>query len=315
MIEQTWHHDMRSAHQPHPATRQPFPAPRQRQHRRPGRVDDRAGVETQARAIGRTRVYRPQPFFPRQPDNLRPGLDGCAVCSSVARVEQHQPGVIDPGIGIAIAGGKARFQRHAGCMTAQIDAERIDAEAAVSRLERDNRFLRPILDRDRVVALIAIELTSHGPAFGVYWQTDWLRIPAERLTTQCVLGQRLVGRHKANRDTLTIGLSQGFLADTFSGDRDWHSDIRCPLTTASDIAQHFGYVSLAFITAQDGRWHIDSPLDRREHLDVAGVARQAAHVVRLGHRAANSEQSRPGTGDFHANRPRRVSANIILNTV
>ena len=44
--------------------------------------------------------------------------------SSVARVKQHQPGVIDPGIGIAIAGGKARFQRHAGYMTAQIDALR-----------------------------------------------------------------------------------------------------------------------------------------------------------------------------------------------
>jgi len=172
----------------------------------------------------------------------------------------------------------------------QVNAELADAETAVSDLDRDTRLLRPILTRDRVVALFAIELTSRGQACGVYWQTNWLRIPVEHLTAQCVLGQRLVGRSAPAQDTLAEGLRNGFLPDTFAGGRDWHSDVCCPIATASDVAQHFGYLSLGFVTAHDGRWLVDSPLDRGERLNLANITRQVPHVVRLAHSAANDER-------------------------
>ena len=170
---------------------------------------------------------------------------------------------------------------------AQIDAELAEAETAVSDLDRDYRLLRPMLERKRVMALLSVDLTSQGAACGVYWQTDWLHTWVEDLAAQSLLGQRLVGRRGSTREDLALGIGRGFLTDTVSGARDWHSDINCPLATSIDIAQHFGYLSLGIITAHDGRWLVDSPLDRRERLDLANIKRQVGHVVTLAHRAAN----------------------------
>ena len=56
---------------------------------------------------------------------------------------------------------------------ARIDTELANFKQQIDHLDRDIHFIRPLLTRDRVAALLALDLTSQGPAFGLYWQTHW----------------------------------------------------------------------------------------------------------------------------------------------
>jgi len=158
------------------------------------------------------------------------------------------------------------------------------AEAVVrrARVELETDHIRPQFSRGRVVAFFALDLTSHGPAFGLYWKTNWqLRDHFDVLSR---LGRALVSRGDVRSES---GLPPGIIADTFMGRRDWRSDVSCPLATAADVAQHFGYLSLALITAHDGRWRVDSPLDRREQLNMQRVRDQVPAVLAVARRSAD----------------------------
>ncbi len=180
-----------------------------------------------------------------------------------------------------------------GPVLERLNAEIAETERRLATRRVEVEQIRPLVDRDRVVAVLAVDITSQAPAFGVYWQTHWtapdwksegLFAPLSRL------GQRLVGRRKSGQTN--EDLTKGIVSDTFAGRRDWHSDIPCPLGTATDTALHFGYLSLAFVTAHDGRWLVDSPLDRRQRLNMANVADQIPALSAMARKAANDTHFR-----------------------
>ena len=176
-------------------------------------------------------------------------------------------------------------------VVAQIDAEAVEAESKFTRLEHGHRLLRPLLARERVVALLAADLTSQGDAFGIYWRTHWQQ--TNHFSFLSRIARRLVRPRKPSDDDAVVVLpDKGLLPDTMLGRRDWLSDICSPVATAADIAQHFGYLALPLVTAYDGRWLVDSPLDRGERLTVDHIRPQVTALLAVVQRAVNDPKFR-----------------------
>lgn len=181
-----------------------------------------------------------------------------------------------------IAGHLPQLERITPAVRDRLEAELAEAVSRHARLRHDVDQVRPLFSRQRVVALIGLDLTSQGPAFGLYWQTGWQL--TDHFDVLSRLGQTLVSRGKGGFDT---GLPLAVIEDTFTGRRDWRSDVTCPLATMADVAQHFGYLSLAMVTAYDGRWRVDSPLDRREHLNLQRVRDQVPAFMAIARRSVD----------------------------
>ena len=173
----------------------------------------------------------------------------------------------------------------------QIDAEAAESESRWARVELGHRHLRPLLSRDRVVALLAVDLTSQGDAFGIYWQTHWQK--QDHFSFLSRIGRRLVRPgDEADHPSVARLPGEGLVADTLLGTRAWQSDICCPLASAADVAQHFGYLALPLVTAYDGRWLVDSPLDRRDRLNTDNIRPQIAALRAVTRRAVDDPKFR-----------------------
>ena len=66
-------------------------------------VDQRAAYENRRRC-GSVECELPERTFALGKDAAEPGIDAGAVCAGVHRVQDHEPGIVDPAIGI--------FERH-----------------------------------------------------------------------------------------------------------------------------------------------------------------------------------------------------------
>jgi hypothetical protein len=173
-------------------------------------------------------------------------------------------------------------------VTAQIGAERAESEYELKGLNRDITHIRPWLDRDDVVAFFAPDISSHGQRFGIYWQTRWRN--DNNFVMLSTLAQRLLGRKEEDR--FPDEVYEGYLDDTMQGRRDWEADICCPLATSADPVQHFAYLCLAMVTADDGRWVVDSPLDLPERVNTANIKRQVPGVCAILDRSVSREKLR-----------------------
>jgi hypothetical protein len=175
------------------------------------------------------------------------------------------------------------FAEFTGVVLEQIRAERDEARVALPRLLKEIAHLRPFLDRNTVSAFLAPDISSQGPRFGLYWMSQWRN--DNNFHTLSSLSQRLIGRRGIRE--LPDEVYDGFLDDTMLGLRDWESDICCPLATAADPAEHYAYVALAMVTADDGRWVVDSPLDRGDRLNRDNIVRQIPAIAAITERSLN----------------------------
>ena len=119
VVVKFFHDDVAAAHQPHPALRAFARPVEQVEHRGAGGIDHRAGGEL---ACGG--VDLPMLAYPCQPLGRAMGADGGPAQRGIARVQHHQPGIIDPAIRIDECMVEAGLQRAAGRVAAKPDALR-----------------------------------------------------------------------------------------------------------------------------------------------------------------------------------------------
>jgi hypothetical protein len=220
--------------------------------KRKGRINEQKGAETVASIDARIEALRSQ----------RGRYDEIMIALQRNRIGPEQTEALS---------------HFTGEVTEQGQSERAEAQVKLRRLIRDIVHLRPYLDRDDVIAFFAPDISSHGHRFGLYWQTHWRN--DENFGMLSRLAQRLIGNRKKFRFPDLV--YRGFIDDTMEARRDWDSDVCCPLATSADPAQHFALMSLAMVTADDGRWTVDSPLDRAHRINRNNIVRQVPGVCAI----------------------------------
>jgi len=124
MVEQLRHDDMRPAHQPHPVIGRGRGAVQHVEHRRPGSVDQTAPGEAIGAPAFTRRLDHPQAVLDAHQVGVHPRADPRPPVGRVARVEQHQPRIVDPAVRIFEAMHILRLERRARRVPPQVDRAR-----------------------------------------------------------------------------------------------------------------------------------------------------------------------------------------------
>ena len=71
---------------------------------------------------------------------------------------------------------------------------------------------------------------------------------------------------------------------------DWSTYVPGGVTVDGQVAMDAGLVALSFVTISDGRFAVDTPLDRPQHVNFENLARQSAFLNGMLSRAFNDEE-------------------------
>jgi len=134
--------------------------------------------------------------------------------------------------------------------------------------------------KDRLV-ICSIALSSHGRRFGPLGDSYY----AGKSHQQHIVpyGRRL--RELALRSELPEAIRSTYLTETTTGRRDWHSYLPFHLVTGVDAATAGGVLGLLFVTTDDMRAYVDTPLDTLDRVELRNVTPQAAMLETMIERA------------------------------
>ena len=180
-------------------------------------------------------------------------------------------------------------------------------QGMVDFLERHARshehYVERVEDPLQVKLFVSLDLSSQSDVLGLWNSThnaDLRRFYApfgRRITAHARQLAPLLGRH--GEEVLVNGISpiKGI---------GWSSFVPQGAPVNSEMAHAAGIVSLAFVTVNDGRFNLDTPLDRPGKVDFGNLERQIGLLQRLLQRALDDPDLFAGMEEFGQARKDRL---------
>ncbi len=132
-------------------------------------------------------------------------------------------------------------------------------------------------DYKKRLLVCSIALSSHGMQFGPLSDSYYARTSHQQHIVP--YGRKL--REIALEAGLDERIKSTYLTETTTGRRDWRSYLPFHLIAGVDAATAGGVLRLLFVTTEDMRPYVDTPLDTLDRVDLPNVAPQVAMLEYL----------------------------------
>ncbi len=214
---------------------------------------------------------------------LAPSAEAACSITALLELARHLK-AHPPARTVVLAATSAHFQAMQGM---------VDFLERHARLHED--YVGRVADPLQVKLFISLDLSSQSDLLGLWNSThnaDLRRFYApfgRRFTAYARQMAPLLGRH--GNEVLVNGISpiKGL---------GWSSFVPQGAPVNSEMAHAAGIVSLAFVTVHDGRFNLDTPLDRPGKVNLGNLERQIALLQRILHRALDDPELFAGMDEF-----------------
>ncbi|MCM8768143.1 MAG: FtsX-like permease family protein [Candidatus Omnitrophica bacterium] len=214
--------------------------------------------------------------------SLSPGADSsCGLATLLSLVHHFRQN--PPKRTIMFLATSSHFQYLRG-MDAFIQAHLRTTEPFKNKIAKEQR-LKPLL-------LIGLDLSSGSNRLGI-WHNSY-EFSYQRFFAP--LGKKFI--EYAARAASQLGLpGQDSLANGVSPEKGilWQTFLPDVLRTDGEMAVFAGIPAVTFLTVNDGRWYLDTPVDTFDRVNTANIEQQAALLIRILDQAVNDPQLMPET--------------------
>jgi len=213
---------------------------------------------------------------------LAPGADSsCGIVTLLTILESFAQS--PPRRTVMFLATSSHFQYMAG-MNAFVQAHLRTAEPFKSRIPK-KQLLKPLL-------MIGLDLSTGSDQLGIWhnsYEFSYQRFFAplgKNFIEYATRAAKIL--HLPTENILANGISpeKGILWQTF------HPDILC---TDGELPVMAGIPAVTFLTVNDGRWWLDTPVDTADKVDLDSLRRQTALLVEILHQAVNDQELMPDT--------------------
>lgn len=149
------------------------------------------------------------------------------------------------------------------------------------KLRRDLELHERLLEYERFLPLVCLDLSTHGPRVGAF-SAGWYFRQVHLLRFYSPLGKRLVEYAHEAVPALGVSVDQAFVdgINPVKG-REWHTHFPDKVAFDHEMAIRGGRAGLTFATVDDSRPLVGTPLDTFDRLDLDYALRQARLLASL----------------------------------
>lgn len=155
------------------------------------------------------------------------------------------------------------------------------AKQRAARLRRDLELHQRLLQYERFLPVVCLDLSSHGPRVGAF-STGWYYRQVHLLRFYSPLGRRLVEYAHEAAPALGVTVDQAFVdgINPVQG-REWQTHFPDKVAFDHEMAVRGGRAGITLATVDDSRPLVGTPLDTFERVDLDYAVGQARLVACL----------------------------------